>query len=418
MNEHKKLARYYYRQGDFSSANREYLLAHKQQDGDPQILLALGLLALWNNQTKPAINYFETVYRKSAWLARRWPFCAQIAYRMAQAYSRVDDFTRAAYWYDRAAGPWALGPFKAIRSMQIQALHLADKMAYQVSGADCSVSKFILLDPLPLVEVYLDGKGPFSFFIDTGAADVIVQSDLAKELGLSKFAEFTGSFAANKKAPVGVSVLGELRLDQLSIKHVPVHLHTLAGVDDIFQRKIHGVIGTSLLRHFYATIDYAGQQLRLALINNGSTRALAESSWSAVSIPFWLIDSHMMMARGRINELPYTLFFIDTGLANSGFLVSRDSQQAAGIKPDWSSAKTSSGGGGQLRYVDFELNKVVLGEGNNSFSKSNVKAQQHQSDQMVLQGKLGFNVAGLISHDFFKGTALTLDFEAMRLIIQ
>jgi hypothetical protein len=141
--------------------------------------------------------------------------------------------------------------------------------------------------------------------------------------------------------------------------------------------------------------------------------ALAQRS---ISVPFWLIEMHMVVARGNINDLPLTLFYVDTGLANRGFLASQTLIDAAGMTLNWTTAKQSSGGG--IRSVDFAIDKVVLGEGMQQFSRTNVTASKHEGNLAVFKGILGFNVGGLVSHDFFKNTSLTIDFQKMRLILQ
>lgn len=418
MTDHQKLAEQLYLDGRFPEAHQQFLLALEQTPDNSQTLHKLGLLSLWNNDTEQALNYLQRAYEHSGWLGRRWPMSAQLAYRIGSAYQRKDDFADAALWYKRAVGPWSLGPLKTVKAMQQQLEAFGTSQPYQISGPTEMHIRFMMLDPLPVVEISINGRGPYTFFIDTGGADLILVDDLAKDLSLDVYGQFTGSFAGGKEGAVKLGRLESVTLGETTVNNLPVHIMGLEGIDDIFGRKIHGAIGTSLLRHFYSTIDYANQQLILRQITDETHIEMDRMASNATTIPFWLVEQHMMMARGHVNDLPDTMLFVDTGLAERGFLISRATQGAAGITLDWSQAKEGMGGGGKVRSVEFTLDKLTLGEGAHSIAKTQVSASISEGDLDIFTGSLGFKVGGLISHDFFKGMGLTMDFEKMRLILQ
>ncbi|MBD3670464.1 MAG: aspartyl protease family protein [Gammaproteobacteria bacterium] len=418
MNSHIDKAEQLFKQGHFPEAQAEYLKALQQDPNNNQLLHKLGLLALWENDTKQAIDYLLSSYENSNWLGRRWPLRSQLTYQIGSAYQRRDDYASAAKWYARAVGPWAIGPLKMIQGLQRHAEAFAGTTPYQITGDNISELPFVMLDPLPVVEVSINGQGPYEFFIDTGGADVILRGELAQEFGLPRHGEITGTFAGGKEGKIILSKLEQLGLGGIDIHNLPVHLHKLEGVDEIFQRKIHGVIGTSLLRHFYASIDYRRQKLVLRQKNSGNRKLLDEMASDAINIPFWLIETHMIMARGRINDLPETLLFVDTGLADRGFLISQTTADAAGLSFDWSGARESSGGGGKIRELYFTLDQVTLGTGVNTITQQAVKASIHEGEHPIFKGILGFEVGGLISHDFFRTTRLSFDFDRMQLLIQ
>ena len=418
VDNHQQLAEQYYRQGLFPQAAEQYRIALEDAPTDSQTLFNLGLLALWDNKPDISLDYLHRAYKQSGWLGQHWPFNAQIAYRIASAYYRKDDFAMAAKWYKKAVGPWAVGPLKTLKAFQQQAEAFADSRPYQISGPQQTELPFVMLDPLPVVEVSLNGHGPYAFFIDTGGGEVIIQSELARELGIKETGAFMGEFAANKKGRVGLSRVDSLGLGELTVRNLPVNLHTLEGTEAIFKRKVYGVIGTSLLRHFYSSIDYRHQKLVLRQVKHSTRSEMDQLAKKAIAIPFWLIDYHMMMARGHVDDLSETLFFVDTGLADSGFLLTQKTIHALGIEPEWNRAEESSGGGGKVRYLNIPLDRLTLGTGNQSLTRTQVKAELHESDLAIFQGALGFDVDGLISHDFFKGSTVTLDFTNMRLLIE
>lgn len=418
MSDHQQQADKLYNSGRFAEAMAAYKQALHTQSNNPQLLQKIATLALWENNTEQALVYLQQAVQQTGWWGQRWPMSAQLSYRLGSAYFRADDYANAAEWYKRAAGPLAVGPLKPLRAMQMQAEAFGDTRPYQISGTKQANLPFIMLDPLPVVEIYLNDNGPYSFFIDTGGTDLMLGPQVARELGLEIYAEFSGSFAAGKSASIGVSRLDSVELGKIRINNLPVHTLALEGIDELFGRRIHGAIGTSLLRHFHSTIDYAGGQLILRQINVESEKEMTALAQTATVIPFWLIEQHMMMAHGRINELPETLFFVDTGLANRGFLISHTSARTAGLALNWSQAEQVAGGGGTFNELHFELDRISLGSGEAIVTQQPVKASIHEKDLPTFTGALGFEVGGLISHDFFRARRLTMDFRRMQLLIE
>lgn len=405
-----------YQDGQFPQAQALYEALLAQYSDDTRLLFHLGQIALLNNNSQQAEQYFQHAYEQSGWWGHRWPMNATIASRIALSYYRADNFKQVAYWYKKAKGPLAIGPFKEIKALARQAEAMSDSAPYVINGPAITTIKFIKTDPLPIVEISLNGQGPYYFFIDTGGADIILDTQTANRLGIEQLGEMKGSFAAGKPGMIGLGVLDDLQVGEINIHHVPINILNLDGVDEILGHEIHGVITTSLLRHFFSTIDYKNQQLILRQYNSINAATINHMADQNVAIPFWMSEMHMILARGHINNLEPTLFFVDTGLAGNGFAISQWLLDDAAITLDWTHAETSLGGGGALKSVNFTLDEVTLGEGRQSISKQAVAAEQHEQDLNIYKGVLGFAVGGTISHSFFRDGALTFDFENMRLI--
>jgi hypothetical protein len=412
-----ELAQSDYKQGRFIQSQSRYQNLVSQQGDNSRVLFQLGQIALLRNDLNQALTYYKQAYKDSGWLGKRWPLRTSIASRIALAYHRQDDFANAAKWYKLAAGPIAFGPFKTLRAFQKQAEAFSTSQPYVISGPESTELPFIQLDPLPIVEVLLNGKGPYYFFIDTGGADIILSQEVADELDVETLSQMQGEFASGQASYLGLGKLEQINLGAIEVNNIPVHIHSFEGVDEILQHKIHGTVTTSLLRHFYSTIDYKNQKLVLRQVNHNTSTKMRAMSENNIAIPFYFAELHMMMARGHINDQPDTLFFIDTGLANYGFAISKWLLDAANIDLDWSQAEDTTGAGGTFKTVHFNLEQIYLGVGKNSITKRNVSAERHEKDMNIYQGILGFEVGGTISHAFFKDSSLTFDFENMRLII-
>ena len=92
--------------------------------------------------------------------------------------------------------------------------------------------------------------------------------------------------------------------------------------------------------------------------------------------------------------------------------------QAAGITVDWTKATEGPGGGGKMKGTDFVVERLTLGTGANEIIENDVPGVAIENSVPILGDQLGFRVGSLISHQFFRQYALTLDFTGMRLVVQ
>jgi hypothetical protein len=132
----------------------------------------------------------------------------------------------------------------------------------------------------------------------------------------------------------------------------------------------------------------------------------------------WLVETHLILSEGSVNSLEPRLMFIDTGLADAGFLTSRRIFAAAGVTMDWSKSGFGAGGGGMVKGLGVSVPEVALGRGAAAIRKRGLRGVVLEGDLSILDGALGFEVGGLISHQFVRDHAVSFDFQNMRLILR
>jgi predicted aspartyl protease len=117
--------------------------------------------------------------------------------------------------------------------------------------------------PLILVEVHINGAGPFQFAIDTGTSTTALSPQLAKQLKLKTAPMGSGTTAGAAVAVKGGKVrsfeVGGARLDQMAVV-----------IGDFFEMlsqavgaKLDGIVGYNFLRHYKVVIDYPNEKLSL-----------------------------------------------------------------------------------------------------------------------------------------------------------
>ena len=104
------------------------------------------------------------------------------------------------------------------------------------------------------------------------------------------------------------------------------------------------------------------------------------------------------------------LFHVDTGMAGGGFLCGQHTLEQAGIAVDEGRTEEGVGGGGAVRVVPFEVERITLG----TVERGPIQGMR---DSAFPQDLSGLALAGLVSHDFFRPGFLTMDFERMELRI-
>jgi predicted aspartyl protease len=267
---------------------------------------------------------------------------------------------------------------------------------------------FIALDPLPTIHVTVNGH-PLTLFIDTGAPTIGLSPEAAKAVGATIVPAGQGVFAGGKMAGVSETTLDRVDVGGITVSSMPADV--IGGLSEPAADHVDGAIGTEFLDKFLSTIDYRRKLLVLRPATDSSTFEAAAQARGANLLPMWLVGDHFIFARGHVNDGPDSLFNIDTGGGGIGVQLTKSALDASHVTPDAAHAQSFTGGGGEAHALPFSAT-VTMG----SRSKSNVPGLYFdQGDQF---GIFPFAVAGTITHVYFLGGALTLDFAAMRILVE
>jgi hypothetical protein len=260
------------------------------------------------------------------------------------------------------------------------------------------------------LEVKINNSEVLYFLLDTGASEVIINSETASRLGVEDFGDETGTYAGGKKAAFKHGSIDSLILGQLTVKNVPVNLlNTTKFSAAAGGRKVDGIIGTVLLYHFLSTIDYRKGELILRPQNTNLEEIPITSAY--YSIPFWMSGDHIIVTWGIINNSEPMLLFLDTGAAGFGFLCPKSTIKTANINlPE--DTTLGIGGGGKISLVPFYCDEIRLGK----LKQQNILSAFGPFPDVLEYGQ-GFHIGGLISHTFFRPYSLTLDFSKMKIYL-
>jgi hypothetical protein len=267
-----------------------------------------------------------------------------------------------------------------------------------------------VVDPLPLISVQVDGRQAY-FMLDTGAPNLVIDPDFAKELGLKLQGGFSGTFAGGKHATVRSTVVPVFRIGTLTLHNVASSAVATRPIPFFGEKRVDGIIGTVFLSQFLTTVDYPNGRI---ILRPRSASASFEQTVGAGAtiVPFWYVPDHFLIARGSVNALADQLFLVDSGLTGGGFMPTQETVGAANIGLDEIHTGTGVGGGGRVALIPFTLDRLCLG----TACVPNVRGLYTPEGSPL--GIFPFKVAGIISHDFLKHYAWTIDFDAMRMVLQ
>jgi predicted aspartyl protease len=394
--------------GKFGEAGKLYSEIVAQNPKDYSAILQLGRIALLSNRLDDVQKWLEKAITLQ-------PENADPKIMLAEAFYQRDDFQRAAAslkGVDVSSNKLIREQYPALNVAMLESFK--GQTLYELKGNGTSTRvKFVKTDPLPIVNVRVNGGKEVTFFIDTGGSVVTLDTEFAKELGVPQFGAMQGTFSGGQRADVQFGRIDSITLGDWTVKNVPTAMLPLRQLSDGFGvKQIDGIIGTTLFYHFLTTMDYPHGELVLRRKDLRSLEEFKKSPGQRVVVPMWMASDHFMVGWGRVEALPPSLLFVDTGLMGAGVKLAESVIKQAGIKLDESKASEGAGGGGKLKIVPYTVHQVSFGD----IKEENV--QGVYDGPFPWENSFGFDLAGMVGHEFFRPYAITFDFQNMQIFLQ
>ena len=397
-----------FQSGKFAQAGKLYSRIVAQNPREYSATLQLGRIALLSNRLDQAQKWFE----KALVLK---PNAPDAKVMLAEAFYRRDDFQKAAAalkGVDVSGNKLILEQYPTLNVAKLESFKGQKPYDLQGKGESTRV-KFVKTDPLPILNVRVNGGDEVTFFIDTGGSEVALDTDFAKELGVPQFGAVQGTFSGGQHAEVQQGRIESLAVGDWTIKNLPVAMLPLRQLSEgLGVKQINGIIGTTLFYHFLATMDYPRGEL---VLRRKTAKNLEEFKTSASKkdvVPIWMASDHFMVGWGRVETLPPSLLFVDTGLVGAGVKLAESVIKEAGIKLEEDKATEGAGGGGTLKIVPYTVHQLSFGD----VQEQNV--QGLYDGPFPWENMFGFHLAGMVGHEFFNPYAVTFDFQNMQIFLQ
>jgi predicted aspartyl protease len=398
----------FFQAGKFSEAGKLSSQIVAQNPKDYSAILQLGRIALLSNRLDDAKKWLEKAIALK-------PNDNDPKVMLAEVFYRGDDFQKSAAslkGVDVSSNKLIREQYPTLNVAMLESFK--GQTPYELHGDGTTTRvKFVKTDPLPIVNVRVNGGKEVTFFIDTGGSEVTLDTDFAKELGVPKFGGVQGTFSGGQHAEVQIGRIESLTVGDWTVKNVPTAMLPLRQLSEGFGvKQIDGIIGTTLFYHFLTTMDYPHGELVLRRKDAKNLEEFNKSPGKRVVVPIWMGGDHFMVGWGRVETLPPSLLFIDTGLMGAGVKLAESVIKEAGIKLEENRAAQGAGGGGTLRIVPYTVHQVSLGD----IKEENV--QGVYDGPFPFENTFGFYLAGMVGHEFFRPYAVTFDFQNMQTYLQ
>jgi hypothetical protein len=373
-----------FRLGEFTEAEEMTDLVLAADPDNLRAILLQARMALFRNQ----LDETEALVRRALELRPTYRLPREI---LAEVEQRRGDFASAAVLHT------ALG-HKVTAAM----LASFENRSPYAAGPVLTRIPFAETDPVPILNVRLNGGAPAAFLLDTGTDEVTIDVDWAAQNEIADFGE--------EKSPGGMSRFHGradlLAISGFEIQDVPVTLLQeplpLTTKDG---EPLRGVLGVSLLSRFLVTIDYPAGDLVLEPRKPAVETASAPTLLAR--IPFYLTGEKDIVVQGRVNDADPVLFLIASGHPGLGFTSPR---------------RTLDEGHIELLEEGPELSAAVLPYLLDSLSLGELRRTQfpgvHGLFPTEREHTRGFELGGLVSHGFLRPFAVTFDFDAMEILVR
>jgi hypothetical protein len=172
-----------------------------------------------------------------------------------------------------------------------------------VDGAVSDTVPFRLLNNHVYVEAKVNGKGPYTFIVDTGG-HTLLSPHLVKEVGLESVGQFESSGAGEKTKTTGFAHYAEIAIGKARLRDqvgftIEIYEPSIEGI------KVDGMIGFEYVSRFAVQLDYGAKTMTT------TDFAHFDPKGAGTAIPFKFYD-HLPQVTGAIDGLP-ALFDVDTG---------------------------------------------------------------------------------------------------------
>jgi|JI6StandDraft_1071083.scaffolds.fasta_scaffold00564_9 hypothetical protein len=201
-------------------------------------------------------------------------------------------------------------------------------MQVSVTGNGCVAELPVFKDSgPPMIEVEIGGE-KVRAILDTGAADVIVDTRLATKLKLP----IRSRSPIGQTAEIGHTQIDSLKLGDITVSAVPVDVfpsETLAQMSGSAQAASSVVVGVRVLEQFQVTYDLAAD--KLVLVHGApKCKAALAARRSGGATPMWLHETHFVYVLGQMNGAE-GLYLINTGMQGVDMTANKPAFARAGI---------------------------------------------------------------------------------------
>ena len=212
-------------------------------------------------------------------------------------------------------------------------------------------------DPLILVPVYVEDKGPFQFILDTGAFRCLLSPELSATLGVRKETE-QQVMGVGGRIKISSAHVSSLAVGSAVKQNVEVAIaDELSRFGEAVQSRVDGVVGFNFLKDFRVLLDHRHNILRLSPSFASFPDQSSDQSASSVSFKLTSPEQPLILLPVFVNGRGPFQFVVDTGTSRT--TLSFELARKLGIVAVGD--RHGTGGGGDVRILSGTVDSLAVG---------------------------------------------------------
>ena len=251
--------------------------------------------------------------------------------------------------------------------------------------------------PLILVPIHVNDRGPFDFILDTGAGTSLLASDLAKQLELKTISSKEGQSAGGK---VSVSLAKvSLAAGEAKLGDVDIGIVDLSHIGKTIGARIDGDLGYNFLKYFRVTIDYRDCEIRFD--DPKRVESFGRSAKTEVPIRLASPAKPLLLVDVNANGRGPFQFAVDTGTSTSA--ISPEFAKQLGVQS--LPAGTGTTGGAPVDFSAGMLESFQLGG-----AKIDNMPVVVADFFTMLNAAIGAKLDGIVGYNFLRNYKVMIDY--------
>lgn len=255
-------------------------------------------------------------------------------------------------------------------------------------------------NPLILVPVYVDRKGPYQFILDTGASHCLLSQELSATLGIRPETE-KQAMGAGGPVKLTIAHVNSLRVGSVQQENVQVAITSeIQRIAAVIQTRVDGNVGFDFLKDFILTIDYRDSILCLTVPSENGTGDGAPLG-SYMSFRLASASKPLILVPTIVNGQGPFQFALDTGASRT--MLSSELARKLAIETRDDSPVT--GGGGQIKILAGKVRSLAAG---------NVAVRDHAIGVgeflNMLSTAVGAKLDGILGYNFLNQFRVTINY--------
>ena len=212
-----------------------------------------------------------------------------------------------------------------------------------------------------IVQVQVDGKGPFNMMVDTGTDPSAIDLTTARELGLKlQPLRARASGGGTEASAIYGTRLPVVELGPLTVENLETVAIDLSKMSERLGKPLHGVLGHGFLNGRIVQIDYPGRKLRIYSRSLFAKAAGQLNTSNRAVLPFRYDDN--VLLDGVLVNGKKLVANLDTG-SDDGFKLTPAAVSYLGLEEDFNRARTATsiGFNGVSENREGRVNNITIG---------------------------------------------------------